>query len=142
MFEARINKPGDIVEYSANGHAVENSLGIVIADNGDVVTLIRLTTDPSDDSDIEIEHFGMRYGSSRRLQYVFSQFVKGCRRVLSVDQMAYVKECLIKTFELDVATPIPTKDDDIAIAKASEEVEFYKKMVGELLDRLAGNNGR
>lgn len=135
------DKTGELWEIeTASGYVKEV---IVVKDNGESCIILSLTETNGISCDIDINCRGMKYTSSKRLQYCFHDKFLGFIRALKKDEhdSIFAKVCKslgIEQTEKVVEKVVPQPvviDEKHELAAAQAKLEVYKELYTELLQK-------
>lgn len=146
-------KIGEVWEYMPQNRN-ETFYVLVLADDGNIVTFIRLIDSETDKTDIEIPCRGMMYASSRMIQYGFStcfeDYVKTVPETDFQDVMDKIAANLgikLKVVEKVVEKEIYTEpveqisevpSFDVELERTKAQLEVYKGLYESLMKQMIG----
>lgn len=143
------NRTGEIWEIELSEGNI--FYAIIIADDGNIVNFIRLIDEATKNSDIELNCCGIKYASSRMVQYCFTQKVVLFTRKLTDDEFSDILQKVADSLgiefiweELGVIEKAsePVKYEaisfDAELEKTKAQLEVYKDLYESLLQKMVG----
>lgn len=135
------DKTGELWEIeTASGYVREV---IVVKDSGESCIILSLTETKGSNCDIDINCKGMKYSSSKRLQYCFSDKFKSFVRKMTKDEYESVMDKVrvslgIKQTVEVIKEHVPEvirADESHELAAVKAKLEVYEKLYTELLQK-------
>lgn len=146
MMNLNDNRTGEIWDVSTKNGMDYKAL--VIADNGQVVTFIKLIDEDTTNCDFSIICQGEKYGSSRMIQHTFTQFCETFQRKLKDEEFRDIMDkvagllgieskCELKgTVEEFIPLPEPDKFTEMELEKTKIQLEVYKGLYDDLIKKV------
>lgn len=149
MMNLNDNRTGEIWDVSTKNGMDYKAL--VIADNGQVVTFIKLVDEETNNCDFSIICQGEKYGSSRMIQHTFTQFCESFHRKLKDEEFQDIMDKIARSLGIEsrvvegavkeeasgTATELdPSAQRDLEITKA--QLGVYKSLYEDLLQKIVG----
>ena len=146
MMNLNDNRTGEIWDVSTKNGMDYKAL--VIADNGQVVTCIKLVDEETNNCDFSIICQGKKYGSSRMIQHTFTQFCETFLRKLKDEEFRDIMDkvagslgieskCELKgTVEEFIPLPEPDKFTEMELEKTKIQLEVYKGLYDDLIKKV------
>lgn len=146
MMNLNDNRTGEIWDVS-NKNGMDYK-ALVIADNGQVVTCIKLVDEETNNCDFSIICQGKKYGSSRMIQHTFTQFCETFLRKLKDEEFRDIMDkvagslgiesmCELKgNTEEFIPLPEPDKFTEMELEKTRIQLEVYKGLYDDLIKKV------
>ena len=121
---------------------------LVIADNGQVVTCIKLVDEETNNSDFSIICQGKMYGSSRMIQHTFTQFCESFHRKLKDEEFQGIMDKVARSLGIEpmcelkgnteefILLPEPDKFTEMKLKKTEIQLEVYKGLYDDLIKKV------
>lgn len=138
------SRTGEIWDVSAKNGM--NYKALVIADNGQVVTLIKLVDEETNNCDFSIICQGKMYGSSRMIQHTFTQFCESFHRKLKDEEFQSIMDKVAKSLGIEtkcetnatVEEFVYGKQTEVELEKTKAQLEVYKGLYEGLIQKVMG----
>lgn len=102
------NRTGELWEISSNNSNTEFK-ALILADNGDIVTILKLQDTKQDKHDIQVVCGAMMYTCSSMIQYAFSQNLERYIRTVTESVFDEIKAKVAKTLGIDTKVKVIEK---------------------------------
>lgn len=137
-------------------HRTESVPVLIIADDGNVVTFLRLVDEKNDKHDIEVVCRGKMYASSRMIQYTFDQSIVSFERIVSDKDFKEIMDKIAASlgFESKVLDHCENKDTnpepvfiphaepdiftEMELERTKAQLEVYKSLYENLMQQMIG----
>lgn len=142
MMNLNDNRTGEIWDVSTKNGMDYKAL--VIADNGQVVTFIKLVDEQTNNCDFSIICQGEKYGSSRMIQHTFTQFCETFQRKLKDEEFRDIMDKVARS--LGIETKCEAEDTveefisgqltEMELEKTKAQLEVYKGLYDDLIKKV------
>lgn len=146
MMNLNDNRTGEIWDVSTKNGMDYKAL--VIADNGQVVTCIKLVDEETNNCDFSIICQGKKYGSSRMIQHTFTQFCETFQRKLKDEEFRDIMDKVARSLGIEfmcelkgnteefIPLPEPDKFTEMELKKTKIQLEVYKGLYDDLIKKV------
>lgn len=146
MMNLNDNRTGEI--WDVNNKNGMDYKALVIADNGQVVTCIKLVDEETNNCDFSIICQGKKYGSSRMIQHTFTQFCETFQRKLKDEEFRDIMDKVARSLGIEsmcelkgnteefILLPEPDKFTEMELKKTKIQLEVYKGLYDDLIKKV------
>lgn len=142
MMNLNDNRTGEIWDVS-NKNGMDYK-ALVIADNGQVVTCIKLVDEETNNCDFSIICQGEKYGSSRMIQHTFTQFCETFQRKLKDEEFRDIMDKVARSLGIEtkceagdtVEEFISGQLTEMELEKTKIQLEVYKGLYDDLIKKV------
>lgn len=147
------NRIGEIWEFKNNNNTRNaNTVGLIIADDGNVITFLGLVEEQNSKHNLEIKCRGMMYGSSRMIGYKFVQSLENYVRTVTDEEFEEIMDKVAESLNIEskvvekeafIPTAAPIAEDvffQMELERTKAQLEVYKGLYENMMQQMIGSH--